>query len=107
MTRQHVIIICQHLVTDNQLLAQQHTQQQEGDWNAKVGKDACGNWQGICGPFCNNDTNERGLRLLEFWSLPPLTIFCWRTLLVITKHPEDDGPDIAQTNNTTARLITF
>ena len=25
-----------------------------------------GNWQGICGPFCNNDTNERGLRLLEF-----------------------------------------
>ena len=66
MTRQHVIIICQHLVTDNQLLAQQHTQQQEGDWNAKVGKDACGNWQGICGPFCNNDTNERGLILLEF-----------------------------------------
>ena len=29
------------------------------DWNAKVGRDACGNWQGICGPFCNNDTNER------------------------------------------------
>ena len=26
------------------------------DWNAKVGKDACGNWQGICGPFSNNDT---------------------------------------------------
>ena len=21
----------------------------QGDWNAKVGKDACGNWQGICG----------------------------------------------------------
>ena len=38
----------------------------QGDWNAKVGKDACGNWQGICGPFCNDDTNERGLRLLEF-----------------------------------------
>ena len=36
------------------------------DWNAKVGRDACGNWQGICGPFCNNDTNERTLRLLEF-----------------------------------------
>ena len=29
------------------------------DWNAKVGRDACGNWQGICGPFCNGDTNER------------------------------------------------
>ena len=37
----------------------------QGDWNEKVGKDACGNWQGICGPFCNDDTNERGLRLLE------------------------------------------
>ena len=20
----------------------------QGDWNAKVGRDACGNWQGIC-----------------------------------------------------------
>ena len=35
----------------------------QGDWNAKVGKDACGS---ICGPFCNDDTNKRGLRLLEF-----------------------------------------
>ena len=40
----------------------------QGDWNAKVGKDACGNWQGICGPFSNQDTNERGLRLLELAS---------------------------------------
>ena len=40
----------------------------QGDWNAKVDRDACGNWQGICGPFCNVDTNERGLRLLEFAS---------------------------------------
>ena len=38
----------------------------QGDWNAKVGKDARRNWQGICVPFCNDDTNERGLRLLEF-----------------------------------------
>ena len=38
----------------------------QGDWNAKVGRDACGKWQGICGPFCNDDTNERGLRLLDF-----------------------------------------
>ena len=36
------------------------------DWNAKVGRDACRNWQGICGPICNDDTTERGLRLLEF-----------------------------------------
>ena len=39
-----------------------------GDWHAKVGKDAHANWQGICGPFCNDNTNERGLRLLEFAS---------------------------------------
>ena len=39
-----------------------------GDWNAKVSKDACGNLQSICGLVCNNDTNERGLRLLEFAS---------------------------------------
>ena len=38
----------------------------QGDWDAKAGKDACGNRQGICGPFCNDDTNERGLRLTEF-----------------------------------------
>ena len=36
------------------------------DWNAKVGKGACKKWQGICGPFCNGDTDERGLRLLDF-----------------------------------------
>ena len=42
----------------------------------------------------------------DFWSLSPLTILCWRTLLVITKHPED-GPDIAQLDNITTRLITF
>ena len=34
--------------------------------------------------------------------LPPLTILCWRTLLVITKHRED-GPDIAQMDNTTTK----
>ena len=33
----------------------------QGDWNAKVSRDACGNWQDICGPFRNDNTNERGL----------------------------------------------
>ena len=45
-----------------------------GDWNAKVGRNACGNWQGICGPFCNDDTNERGLRLLEFATFNDLVL---------------------------------
>ena len=75
----------------------------QGDWNAKVGRDACGNSQGICGPFCNDDTNERGLRLLEFATFNDLL---WHTLLVITKHAED-GPGKAQMDNTTTRLITF
>ena len=42
----------------------------------------------------------------DLWSLPAVTILCWRTLLVITKHRED-GPGIAQMDNTTTRLITF
>ena len=46
----------------------------QGDWNAKVGREACGNWQGICGPFCNDDTNERGLRLLEFATFNDLVL---------------------------------
>ena len=37
-----------------------------GDWNAEVGEDALKNWKGTCGRYCNPETNERGLRLLEF-----------------------------------------
>ena len=46
----------------------------QGDWNVKVGKDSCGNWQGICGPFSNDDTNERGFRLLEFATFNDLVL---------------------------------
>ena len=70
------------------------------DGNAKMGTDACENWQGICGPFYNDDTNERGLRLLEF---AIINILVLRALLVITKHPED-RPGIAQIDNTTTRF---
>ena len=42
----------------------------------------------------------------DFWSLPPLAILCWRTLLVTTKHPEDVVGK-AQMDNATTRLITF
>ncbi|XP_068240272.1 craniofacial development protein 2-like [Palaemon carinicauda] len=38
----------------------------QGDWNAKVGKDALKDWKEFCGPPCNDVSNERGLRLLEF-----------------------------------------
>ena len=45
----------------------------QGDWNAKLGTDACGNWQGICA-FSNDDTNVRGLRLLEFATFNDLVL---------------------------------
>ena len=38
----------------------------QGDCNPKVGKDAQADWGEVCGPYCNVETNERGLRLLEF-----------------------------------------
>ena len=36
------------------------------NWNAIVGKDAQADWGEVCGPYGNVETNQRGLRLLEF-----------------------------------------
>ena len=38
----------------------------QGDWNVKVGEHVQGDWGEVCGPFCNTDTNDRGLKLLDF-----------------------------------------
>ena len=38
----------------------------QGDWNAKVGEDAQEDWGEVCGPFCNPETNDIGLKLLDF-----------------------------------------
>lgn len=46
----------------------------QGDWNAKVREDAYKNWNGTCGCYCNTETNERGLRLLEFASYNDLRL---------------------------------
>ena len=46
----------------------------QGDWNAKIGSDAYKDWGGVCGPYANTDTNERGERLLEFASLNGLVV---------------------------------
>lgn len=46
----------------------------QGDWNAKVGKDAIKDWADHCGPSCNERTNERGRRLLEFASYNNLVL---------------------------------
>ena len=37
----------------------------QGDWNAKVGEDAQEGWREVCGPFCNPETNDRGLKILD------------------------------------------
>ena len=38
----------------------------QGDWNAKVGEDAQEDCGKVCGPFCSPETNDRGLKLLDF-----------------------------------------
>ena len=38
----------------------------QGDWNAKVGEDAQEDWGEVCGPFCNLEINDGGLKLLDF-----------------------------------------
>ena len=45
-----------------------------GDWNAKIGEDANKNWRETCGQNCNPETNERGLRLIEFTSYNNLKV---------------------------------
>ena len=46
----------------------------QGDWNAKVGTDAYSHWSGTVGQFGVGDTNDRGIRLLEFARSHKLTI---------------------------------
>ena len=45
-----------------------------GDFNARVGKDSAKDWPNQQGPYCNDKTNERGLRLLEFATYNDLVI---------------------------------
>ena len=46
----------------------------QGDWNAKVGKDVQADWGDVCEPYCNVETNERGLRLPELATLTSLVL---------------------------------
>ena len=75
----------------------------QGDWNAEVGRNVCGNWQGICGPFCNDDTNERGLGFLEFATFNDLVL-----ANTLGHHKASrNGHGLTPMDNTTTRLITF
>ena len=53
-----------------------------GDLNAKAGKNACKNRKNTCGLYSNNETNERGFRLLEFASLNDLKLVNTYVLLM-------------------------
>ena len=39
-----------------------------------IDQTPCENWHGICGPFCNDDTNKRELRFLEFATFSDLVL---------------------------------
>ena len=68
-----------------------------GDWNAKEARMLMKTGKVFVDPSAvMTQMGEDS----DFCSLSPLTILRWRTLLVITKHTED-GPRIAQMDNTT------
>ena len=56
--------------TGNQSLVDQIPKQDilvvQGDWNAKVGGEAQEDWKEVCGPSCNPETSDRGLKLRDF-----------------------------------------
>ena len=74
----------------------------QGDWNAKIGEDASKNWKETCGQYCNPETNERGLRLLEFASYNNLKV---ANTFGPTNHLEA-GHGTAQEEATTIRSTT-
>ena len=47
---------------------------EQGDWNAKIGRDAYDAWKGTIGKFGLGHTNDRGKRLLEFTKQHKLVI---------------------------------
>ena len=66
------------------------------DWKANVGEDAQEDWGEVCGHFCNPETNDRGLKLLDFAIYNNL-------VLANISHPEDgNGP--AQMEHITTTL---
>ena len=46
----------------------------QGHWNAKIGEEACKDWEGTCGLHCNIKSNDRGRQLLEFASYNDLVV---------------------------------
>ena len=74
----------------------------QGDWNAKIGEEACKDWKGTCGHHCNtNQTIEadgpwNSLATMSWW---------WQTHLAPTKHSEK-SLGTAQMERHTTKLTT-
>ena len=72
----------------------------QSNWNARI-ENACRNWKGKCRKFCNSETNDRGLQLLEFANCNNLLV----ALLDITNH-QGGVHGTAVTSNITTGIIT-
>ena len=70
----------------------------QGDWNAKIGTDTLTNRNKYCGPSCNNSTNDRGIRLLEFicynYMIVANTLGIYKSSRIASWHSSD-----GKTNN--------
>ena len=75
----------------------------QGDWNAIVKRNAQEDWGDVCGPYCNAEVNDLGLRLLEFATFNNLVL---TNILRPTNYPEGRH-GIAQSRNITTRLTTY
>ncbi len=73
-----------------------------GDWNAKVGPDAYNQWSGSVGRFGEGDTNDRGLRLLEFTSGHSLTL----ANILFPHKTQEEQPGILSMAKCTTKLIS-
>ena len=74
----------------------------QGDWNAKIGEEACKDWKGECGQHCNiNQTIEAD----GSWNSLATMTWWWQTHLAPTKHPEK-SPGAAQTERHATKLTT-
>ena len=74
----------------------------QGEWNAKIGEEACKDWKGTCGHHCNINSNGRGRQLLEFASYYDRVV---SNTFGPTKHPEK-SPGTVQTERHTTKLTT-
>ena len=74
----------------------------QGDWNAKIGEEACKDWKGTCGHHCNtNQMIEAG----SSWNSLATMTWWWHTFGP-HKTSGEKSPGTAQTERHTTKLNT-